>query len=64
MMGIVVGKALGALSVVTRTASKKSTRRTRFCEERDSEQPGRCSAVDIAEDSGWALRFRERAEKR
>lgn len=52
MMGIVVGKSLGASSGLFREASEKSTRRTGFCEERDSEQSGNCSPVGLAGDSG------------
>eukprot|EP00069_Balaena_mysticetus_P006813 bmy_05199T0 len=55
MMGIVVGKSLGASSGVFRGASEKSKRRTGFCEERDSEQSGKCSPVGLAGDSGTYL---------
>lgn len=61
MLGIVVGKAVAVSRGVTRLASEKRTRRSRFCAERGSEQSGKCSPVGT--DPWWALRFREGAEQ-
>lgn len=61
MMGVVVGKLVVATRGVTCKASEKRTRRSGFCEERGSEQSGKCSPVGL--DAWWALRFQEGAEQ-